>query len=103
MKVPPPSVLEADSDEGSTALCGKCRVPLTGPEDAKDDDVFSCPDCGNGDTLANVTKIIGEYAEDHIGREMDKMLKKAARGNSMLSYKSKPKPHKSYRFVLDLR
>ena len=37
-------------------LCGKCKVPLTVPDDPKPDDMVTCPKCGASDRYDVVSK-----------------------------------------------
>lgn len=87
---------------GNEALCGLCETALEGPDNANDNDTFSCPKCGNSDTLKNVTRIIHEYALEYAAKSMNSTFRKATRGSKVLTFKSNFRPKGGHRFIVNL-
>lgn len=86
-----------------TVLCGKCKVGLEGPTDAKPESVFACPRCGQSDKLKNIHRIVGEFVKEETARHLQKKMRDAARGSKVLQFKGSPIPKRSHRFVVDLK
>jgi DNA-directed RNA polymerase subunit M/transcription elongation factor TFIIS len=84
------------------ALCGNCETALEGPNNAKPNDTFRCPKCGNSDTLENVTRIVKEYATEHMAKALNSTLRKAVRGSKSLTLKSSFRPKGVNRFIVKL-
>lgn len=43
------------------ALCSICRVPVIGPANPNDDDLFSCPCCGKKSKLSDIMVSVKIY------------------------------------------
>lgn len=89
------------STDTQSILCGSCRVPIEGPADGKDDNMFVCPKCGRSDTRKNVLKEVKAFVTELAERSLQESMREAARGNKMLQFTGKPIPKKTYRFVTD--
>ena len=89
------------STDTQSILCGVCRVPIEGPADGNDDNVFACPSCGRSDTHKNVLKEVKAFVTELAERSPQESMRKAARGSKMLQFRGKPIPKKTYRFVTD--
>lgn len=86
-----------------SALCGACKVPLEGPADGNDQSVFSCPRCGRSDTRKNVLREVAKHVEEVTARHFQQSLRSGLRGSKFIELEAKPIPHRSYRFVSDLK
>lgn len=86
-----------------TILCGTCKVPLQGPSDGKDENVFSCPSCGASDTRKEVLRIVAQYVEEVTARAMQERLRKSMRGNKFIKLEGKPIPKGSHKYVADYK
>ncbi|WP_192243825.1 hypothetical protein [Mesorhizobium silamurunense] len=84
-------------------LCGSCKVGLEGPANAKDHDVVACPRCGRSDTLKNVMREVTKHAEEVTARSIQKSLSSAFSGSKNTKVTHNPIPHRSYRFISDLK
>ena len=86
----------------ATLKCAKCDVPLQsdviGP---KDDDILSCPTCGQADTFKNVMVEIGDYVAEQAGSYVFDGFVQGARGSKNLTVTRKPGPKKIHRFKID--
>jgi len=58
-------------------MCGHCDTGLKTIAEPKPDSRVECPICGNGDTLENVIKIIGEGVTEQTAIAFNKSLKKS--------------------------
>lgn len=84
------------------ALCGKCRVPVQGPDDPKENTVFSCPECGQSDTYANILAEVGQHFRDMTARRLNAQMANMARSSKMISVKGFDVPSRDYRFISDV-
>lgn len=84
-------------------LCGSCKVGLEGPANAKDHDVVACPRCGRSDTLKNVMREVAKHVEETAARGLQESMRSALRGSKNVKFSSNPIPHRSYRFISDLK
>lgn len=84
-------------------LCGSCKVGLEGPANAKDHDVLACPRCGRSDTFKNVMGEVTKHAEEVTARMVQKTLSSTFGGSKNTKFSHNPIPHRSYRFVSDLK
>ncbi|MER8983278.1 hypothetical protein [Mesorhizobium sp. M0663] len=84
-------------------LCGSCKVDLEGPANAKDHDVIACPRCGRSDTLKNVVREVTKHAEEAMARGLQKSLSGAFRGSKNVKFSGNPVPHRTYRFISDMK
>lgn len=86
-----------------TALCGKCLVAAKGPVEHDDDSIFSCPECGRSDTLANIMSEIGDHARDQVAKQLNDQMRRAQKSTGFIQIKVKPfdEPERNYRFVSD--
>ena len=50
------------------AKCAACKCDLELFPDAKPEPRAVCPQCGNGDTLDNVTREVGEYVKEQMAQ-----------------------------------
>lgn len=89
------------ASDTQSILCGACRVPIKGPADGKDENVFTCPGCGRSDTRENVLKEVKAFVTELAQRSLQESMRKAARGSKMLQFKGKAIQKKSYRFITD--
>jgi len=85
-----------------TIKCGRCDIPIQGPADAKDEDRFSCPQCGTSDTLKNIKAEVAQSAEDQMASHFDNAFAKIARASKALTYKSGSRVKQTRRFIVDL-
>jgi hypothetical protein len=76
-----------------TPLCARCQEPLEVVVDSEPEAV-ACPTCGEGDTVENVTREVGEYIAEKMFSDM---LRKTAQESSALTFTESPK--RSYRFI----
>ena len=84
------------------AKCARCNVPLEGSvADPQPHDYVSCPTCGEGDTLENVTREIGEYVASKMGDKIGSMLEDAFHGSKVFTVEKESGPQKRYRFIID--
>jgi hypothetical protein len=91
------------ADDTQSILCGTCRVPVEGPADGKDENVFSCPRCGRSDTRENVLKEVKAFVTELAQRSLQESMRKSARGSNFLKFEGKPIQKGNYRFVTDHR
>lgn len=91
------------ADDTQEILCGSCRIPVEGPADGKDENVFSCPKCGLSDTRKNVLKEVEAFVTELAQRSLQESMRKAARGSKFLKFEGKPIQKRTYRFVTDHR
>jgi hypothetical protein len=84
-----------------TVKCAKCDLALQGPADPQSHDVLSCPRSGEGDTLENVTREVGEYIAEKAAAALDATMTQATRGSDFIKITSRYRPPKSHRFVVD--
>ena len=82
-------------------LCGKCRVPLEGSANPKPKDRYSCPRCGNGDTVENVLSEAKSFVTEMAQRKLQESMRQAARGSKFIKFDGKPIPKRTYRFITD--
>jgi len=83
--------------------CAKCDVPLQGAAtDPQPTDMVSCPKCGVSDSLENVIREVGEYVEEKTAEYLAGEMRDATRGSKTMTFKEKPRPKKTYRFIMDL-
>jgi hypothetical protein len=76
-----------------TPLCARCKEPLEVVADS-DPEAVACPTCGEGDTVENVTREVGEYITEKMFSDM---LRDAAEKSSALTFTEGPK--RAYRFI----
>jgi DNA-directed RNA polymerase subunit RPC12/RpoP len=88
--------------ETKSALCGKCKVLLEGPVEAQADSVFSCPRCGEKDTLENIMLVLKEYTEEFTARFLQEKMRSVARGSKLINYRGNRIPERSHRFIVDI-
>ena len=89
------------SADTQSILCGSCRVPIEGPADGKDDNVFTCPMCGRSDTRKNVLKEVEAFVVELAERSLQESMRESFRGSKFIKVDTKPIPKKTYRFVTD--
>ena len=83
--------------------CAKCKVPLQGPADAQPQDRFACPSCGEGDSLDNILREVGEVAGDQAADFLERGMRRAARqSGGFIKIKEQPRGKRSHRFIVDL-
>ncbi|MBE0453640.1 MAG: hypothetical protein IBX58_08170 [Roseovarius sp.] len=87
------------ADDTQNILCGTCRIPVEGPADPDSQDVFSCPRCGNSDTLENVMASAKSFVEELAARSLQESAREAARGSKFIKFEGKSIPHRTYRFI----
>lgn len=84
-------------------LCASCKVGLEGPANAKNYDVVGCPRCGRSDTLQNVMGEVTKHAEEVTARGLQESMRRAFRGSQNVKFSGNSVPHRSYRFISDLK
>lgn len=84
-------------------LCGSCKVSLEGAANAKDQDVVACPRCGRSDTLKNVMREVTKHMEEVTARHVQKVTSETFGRGKGFKITSQPIPHRSYRFISDLK
>ena len=89
------------STDTQSILCGACRVPIEGPADGKDDNMFVCPKCGRSDTLKHVIDSATAYVTELAQLRLQESMRKAARGSKLMKFEGKPIPKKTHRFITD--
>jgi DNA-directed RNA polymerase subunit RPC12/RpoP len=94
-----PAVISSETE----VKCSKCKVPVEGPADAKDNDVFSCPRCGASDTLKNIIEAAGESAAQQIGDHIFAGLERTARASKNMTVSRSRTPKKQPRFYIDAK
>ena len=82
--------------------CGSCKVPLEGPANPKPQDKFTCPRCKRSDRFDKVMREVSKYVEDQAANHLIGGFEKALRGSKTFQVKKQPRPHRSYRFIVDL-
>lgn len=92
--------MASDTEE---ILCGTCRVPLEGPANPEPQDRYTCPRCGNGDTVENVLAEVNAFVQEAAQGALDKSLRDALRGNDFIKVTGKPIQRRQYRFVTNHR
>jgi hypothetical protein len=80
----------------STAVCARCKIPLEITTNLEVDNFLACPVCGEGDTVENVAREVGEYV---VEKRFSNMLRGAAENSTALTFTEGPK--RVYRFVAD--
>src|SRR4051812_25339577 len=88
------SVLKATDVMAKPIKCAKCNVALEGPAHPRDDDILSCPRCGQGDTFKKIMAEINDYVADQAAREMFEAFKRVTRGRTGKQYKEAFRPQK---------
>lgn len=89
------------TDSTHTILCGACKVPLQGPSDGDDNNVFSCPSCGASDTRKEVLRIVAKHVEEVSARALQESLRKSFRGNKFVKLDAKTIPKRFHKYVSD--
>lgn len=85
------------------ALCGTCKVSLVSVADHDQEDWFSCPSCGAGDTRENVLREVGEHTKEVAARHLQEKMRDAARQSRFMKFSGKPVPKGDYRFIGDFK
>ena len=88
--------------ETKTIKCYKCNVPLEGPAEAKSEDTFRCPVCGEHDTLDNVLAEVKTFATEAAAKHLNKSIERATRGSKFLQVKKKFTEGGVHRFKVDI-
>jgi len=91
------------STDTQSILCGDCRVPIEGPADGQDDNVFSCPACGRSDTRKNVLEEVKAFVTELAQRSLQESMRETARGSDLIKFEGKPVEKRTYRFITDHR
>lgn len=87
------------SSDTHQILCGRCKVPLQGPTEAEDEDVFSCPSCGESDTRTEVLRVTAQYIQEVTARALQEKLRKSLRGNKFIKATGKAIPRRSHKYI----
>jgi len=82
--------------------CARCKCVLETLPDAKPEPRAACPQCGEGDTLENVRREVGEYIQEHISKTIHGALVDGVRGSKNLKVTSDFHPKGGHRFIVDL-
>lgn len=83
--------------------CALCNVELEGPSpDTDPQGMYSCPLCGNGDTMENVVREIGEYTASKMADRLAVGFEQAVHGSKSVAFRKENRPQKIYRFIIDL-
>ncbi|NOT41632.1 MAG: hypothetical protein HOP13_14170 [Alphaproteobacteria bacterium] len=82
--------------------CARCKVTLEGPTDAKGQDVFACPICGNADNLENIHRELANYMQEHAATSLQNSMRKSFANNKFIKYKPGIIHKRTYRFMVDL-
>lgn len=91
------------TDQTQTILCGSCRIPVEGPTNPKDQDTFSCPSCGNADTLENVMASARAFSEEFAANFLQESIREATRGSKIIKATLHPIPKGNHPFVVDMK
>lgn len=89
--------------ETHTILCGHCLVPVQGPDNPNNNDLISCPKCGQSARHRDVIKSAEEYVTDYMQIELNKSMESAARGSKLMTFKGQTRLTKKYSYVVDFR
>lgn len=89
------------ANDTQNVLCGYCRIPVKGPADPDIKDVFSCPDCGNSDTIENVMASAKAFVVELAQRHLQEAARETARGSKFIKFDGKSIPKKEHRFITD--
>jgi len=88
--------------ETKTIKCAACKLPLESGAEANGEVVYSCPSCGNGDTLENVQAEAAEYVRDFEVNKLNEQLEGLARSSSFMKLDKKFTVRTDHRFIVDL-
>lgn len=81
-------------------LCGSCKVPAETVANAKPSDPVTCPKCGRTDRYETAMKSGGEYLASQVGDAITQGFLKANRPGSMIKFSAKPRPRRSFRWII---
>lgn len=83
--------------------CARCNVTLeSSVPDPEPKDHVACPTCGEGDTLENVTREIGEYITEKMTESLGDTFRNLERNSGgMIKVTTSHSPHRIYRFIVD--
>lgn len=87
------------SEVQAQALCGKCKVPVQGPDEPADDSVFACRECGRSDTYANILEEVGNHFRDMAALALNAQMERVARSSKMISVTGFEVQPREYRFI----
>lgn len=89
----------ASDDISFQVLCGNCGAEVKIPEDAVDTDLFTC-DCGNSDTIENITDIAGDAIVEYLAGSIDDGLQEATKGNPFVTFTAEAPTPRSRKFAV---
>ena len=61
----------------ATIDCGRCRVPLQGPSNPKDNDLLTCPRCGGQIKTKDAVKQAGDIFKSSVEKQLKDAIRKA--------------------------
>jgi hypothetical protein len=83
-------------------MCARCKCALELIPDAQPEPRAACPQCGEGDTVENIQREVGEYVKEQTAQAMIKDIANGVRGSKYLKFTSNFHPNGRHRFVVDL-
>ena len=91
------------TDQTQKILCGACRIPVEGPANPKNQDVFACPSCGRSDNFENVMASVKACVTELTGHHLQKAIRKTVGRVKFIDVTMKPIPKGNHPFVVDLK
>lgn|GEM_PF-1388903 len=89
------------SDDIRQFKCARCNCALEAFPDAKPEPRAACPKCGEGDTIDNVVREIGDHMMEQLAQGLNQTFTEAARTSKNVKFTPTFKPKGGHRFIVD--